>query len=93
MIDEEFSTALSPTGAHEHPDTVTLQAVMEWLDDRDRAYPPAQFWPLTKEDHAKANAALESILVVRDRLSADISRLWCSQLREVIDALKEVERG
>ena len=76
----------------EHPDTVALRAVMTWLDERDRAYPPAQFWPLTKEDHAKANAALESILVVRDRLPADISRLWCQQLREVTAAPKEAEK-
>ena len=87
--------ALSGAGEREHPDTVKLRAVMSWLDERDRAYPADVdiFRSLTEENQRFANMALRSVGVVRDRLSADISRLWCSQLREVIDALKEVERG
>ena len=92
---EEGNAALSGAGEREHPDTVKLRAVMSWLDERDRAYPADVdiFRSLTEENQRFANMALRSVGVVRDRLSADISRLWCSQLREVIDALKEVERG
>ena len=90
-----LAAALSGAGEREHPDTVKLRAVMSWLDERDRAYPADVdiFRSLTEENQRFANMALRSVGVVRDRLSADISRLWCSQLREVIDALKEVERG
>ena len=86
-IDDIVNRALSATG--EHPDTVALRAVMEWLEEKEGAYPAGIFRPLTEEDTAKANAALQSAGVVHDRLSADISRLWCQQLREALDALKE----
>ena len=86
MIDDEFSTAL--TGSGEDPDTAKLRAVMDWLDAQDRAYPVRIFVPLCGYEHDRINKELQFLGISRDRLSADISRLWCQQLREAIAALK-----
>jgi len=76
-----------------NPDTATLRAVMEWLDEQERAYPVKNFVPLCGYEQDRINKELQFLGISRDRLSADISRLWCSQLREVIDALEEAEHG
>jgi len=81
---------------HEHPDTAKLRAVMEWLDERERAYPKNVdiFRPLSAMEQIRVNIAVSDLGVVRDRLSADISRLWCQQLRAAIEsATEEADRG
>ena len=79
-------------GRGEHPDTVKLRAVMEWLDERERAFPEKIFPLLLGYEQGKINRILQRAGINRDRVSADISRLWCQQLREAIDAPPEVDR-
>jgi len=69
-----------------HPDTVRLNAVIDWLDARDRAYPSdlVLFEPLSTADQKRVNAALKEAGVIRDRITADLSRRWCEQLRAAI---------
>ena len=71
-----------------------LRAVRDWLDERDRAYPVGVdiFRPLLGHEQGKINRILQRAGINRDRVSADISRLWCQQLREAIDAPRGVDR-
>ena len=69
-----------------------LRAVLDWLDERERAFPEKVFPPLLGYEQGKINRTLQRIGICRDRVSADISRLWCQQLREAIDAPPEVDR-
>jgi len=85
--------ALSATGEYEPTDTGRLRAVTDWLDERDRAYPVRIFVPLCGYEHDRINKELQFLGISRDRLSADISRLWCQQLRETLVAPKEAQRG
>ncbi|HUW10024.1 MAG TPA: hypothetical protein VM537_09860 [Anaerolineae bacterium] len=72
---------------------MALRAVMEWLEEKEQAYPVTNFVPLCGYEQDRINKELQFLGINRDRLSADISRLWCAQLREAIDALPEESKA